>query len=272
MILVDKDIKKRIAQKELIIEGYQEQNVNGVSYDLTADCVYDADGKEHGVFELHPGDIVFVKTREKLNIPQDILGRIAEKNSRMRQGLIVSGPHYQPGHTTYAFLRVQNVSENTIELSRGMKIAQIMFEQLSGIPDVPYSMQQNASFQNEETYVGLGNYREEYERQTKRKVEQAKEDIESVSQRIYGNVLTIMGVLVAVFSLLTINYQAFTCASIDAKYIIAMNLTLALCIVVMMGIILLFVNKAQSRRIQWIYIAVLVVLAVATIVMSFCIV
>jgi deoxycytidine triphosphate deaminase len=171
MILVDKDIKKRIAQKELIIEGYQEQNVNGASYELTVDCVYDANGKGNGVFKLHPGDIVFVKTQEKLNIPQDILGRIAEKNSRMRQGLIVAGPHYQPGHITYAFLRVQNVSENTIELSRGMKIAQIMFEQLSGIPDMPYNKQQNASFQNEETYVGLGNYREEYERQTMRKVE-----------------------------------------------------------------------------------------------------
>lgn len=267
MILVDKDIKERVANRELIISGYQEQCLTGVTYELSMDVAYDAKGEEHRVLELYPGEIVFVKTQEKLSIPIDILGRIAEKNSRMRQGLKVDGPHYQPGHVTYAFLRVQNISENVIELSRGMKIAQIIFEQLTQEPEMPYNKQSNASFQDEIQYVGLGNYREEYERQTKKKVDLVKEDIESMSQRIYGNVLTIMGVLVAIFSLLTINYQAFTCASIDAKYIIAMNLTLALCIVVMMGIILLFVNKARSKKIQWIYIIVLIVLAVVTIAM-----
>lgn len=265
MILVDKDIRERVSNKQLIIFGFEESHLNGVSYDLTMDVACDDKGIEHPVFELHPGETVFVKTLEKLSIPLDILGRIAEKNSRMRQGLRVEGPHYQPGHTTYAFLRVQNISENIIELSRGMTIAQIMFEQLSQEPDMPYSKQSGASFQDEVQYVGLGNYKEEYENQTRKHVEQAKEDIESMSQKIYGNVLTIMGVLVAIFSLLTINYQAFTNAAVDAKYIVAMNLTLALCIVVMMGIILLFVNKANSKKIQWIYIAVLVVLALATI-------
>lgn len=94
------------------------------------------------------------------------MGRIAEKNSRMRQGLVVSGPHYQPGHVTYAFLRIQNISENTIVLHKGIKIAQIMFEQLSEIPDMPYDQQNSAAFQNEEQYRGLGNYRVEYEKQT----------------------------------------------------------------------------------------------------------
>ena len=272
MILVDSEIKERIANKQLIIYGFQEQNLSGISYDLTMDVTYDAEGMEHAMFELSPGETVFVKTQEKLSIPLDILGRIAEKNSRMRQGLRVDGPHYQPGHVTYAFLRVQNISENVIELSRGMKLAQIIFEQLSREPDMPYSKQQGASFQNESTYIGLGNYQKEYENQTKKQVDKAKEDIENMSQRIYGNVLTIMGVLVAIFSLLTINYQAFTNANIDAKYIVAMNLTLALCVVVMMGIILLFVNKAQSRKMQWIYIAVLIALVIATIVMSVCVI
>lgn len=270
MVLVDSDIKERVAQKQLIISGFDEQHLSGVSYDLTVDVAYDANGDEHKILELYPGDIVFVKTQEKLSIPLDILGRIAEKNSRMRQGLKVDGPHYQPGHVTYAFLRVQNISENVIELSRGMIIAQIIFEQLSKEPDVPYSKQEGASFQNESQYVGLGNYQEEYEQQTRKKVDKAKEDIENMSQRIYGNVLTIMGVLVAIFSLLTINYQAFTNAQISLKYIIAMNLTLALSIVVMMGIILLFINRAKSKKVQWIYIGVLVALVIATIIMCVC--
>lgn len=78
-----------------------------------------------------------------------------------------------------------------------------------------------------------------------------------------------MGIIVAIFSLLTINFQAFANAAIDFKYIISMNLTLALCIVLMMGIILIFINKAKSKGFLFVYGAVLVVLAIATIVLSF---
>lgn len=268
MILVDSDIKKYVEERQLILSGYTEENLNGVSYDLTVDLVCDKDGTEHRDYELMPGETIFVKSIEKLSIPNNILGRVAEKNSRMRQGLKVDGPHYQPGHVTYAFLRVQNISTHVIVLKNGMRIAQIIFEQLTQVPDVHYSVQTGASFQNEVQYKGLGNYKEEYEKQTKAHIEQTKEDIDSISQRIYANVLTIMGILVAIFALLTINYQAFTQSVIDMKYIVVMNLTLALCIVIMMGIILVFVNKAKNKWFLVSYIVILIALAIATILLA----
>lgn len=51
-------------------------------------------------YRLSPGEVVFIKTQEKLKLLEDILGRIAEKNSLMRLGLKVDGPHYQPGPIT----------------------------------------------------------------------------------------------------------------------------------------------------------------------------
>lgn len=269
MILVDKDIKKYVAERQLILTGYLEDNLNGMSYDLTMDVACDQAGNEHKKYELRPGETVFIKTHEKLSIPNNVLGQIAEKNSRMRQGLKVDGPHYQPGHVTYAFLRIQNISVNTITLESGMRVAQIIFEQLTQVPDMPYSTQRGASFQDEVQYRGLGNYKDEYERQTKKEVKQAKEDIEGMSQKIYANVLTLMGILVAVFALLSINYQAFTQAVIDSKYIIVMNLTLTLCIVVMMGLILVFINKAKNKKFLYMYIAILLTLASAVLVMCF---
>lgn len=268
MILVDKDIKELIAHNQLIVAGYDENNLNGMSYDLTVDYTLDENGKPHDTYELKPGETVFIRTQEKLNIPEEILGRVAEKNSRMRQGLVVNGPHYQPGHQTYAFLRVSNISKNTITLSKGSKIAQILFEQLTEKPDMPYSAQSGASFQNEEEYKGLGNYKQEYDRQTKREMEQAKEDIENVSQKIYANVLTLMGILVAVFSLISINYQAFTNAEINMPYILVMNLSMTLCIVVMLGLILIFINKAKNKKFLWAYIVILLVLAIAVVALS----
>lgn len=270
MILVDKEIRRRINNDELIITGYNDQNLNGVSYDLTIESIYDTESKGHDSYELAPGETVFVKTQEKLRIPNDILGRIAEKNSRMRQGLRVEGPHYQPGHETYAYLRIQNISVNYIDLNRGMKIAQIIFEELSDAPEKPYSEQESKSFQNEESYRGLGNYEEEYNKQMHKKLDKEKESIEDISHRIYANVLTLMGVMVAIFAMLTINYQAFVNANLTTSYIVVMNLTMALCIVVMMGIILIFVNKAKNKKFLIAYIAALVVLAIAVIVMAIC--
>ena len=72
MILVDKDIKEYVARKELIISGYNETNINGVSYDLTMDVAYNSDGEENRIYELAPGEVVFIKTQEKISIPNNI--------------------------------------------------------------------------------------------------------------------------------------------------------------------------------------------------------
>ena len=73
-----------------------------------------------------------------------------------------------------------------------------------------------------------------------------------------------MGVLVAIFSLITINYQAFISSVLTTQHIVVMNLPLALCIVIMMGIILIFVNHAKNKKFLFIYIIILVVLVIAT--------
>ncbi len=58
-------------------------------------------------------------------------------------------PFLSAGACYICFLRVQNLSSSVIELSRGSKIAQIMFEQLTEVPEVTYDKQVNASYQNE---------------------------------------------------------------------------------------------------------------------------
>lgn len=169
MILVDKHIKEYVEKNELIISGYNENHINSMSYDLTIDYIILNEQTHVQTYELQPGDIVYIKTTEQLKFPTNITGRIAEKNSRMRQGLKVDGPQYQPGHTTFGFLRVQNLSTKILELRSGMAIAQIIFEQLKDSPLVPYSEQPGASYNMEMEYRGLGNYKAEYEKQTKEK-------------------------------------------------------------------------------------------------------
>ena len=114
-------------------------------------------------------------------------------------------------------------------------------------------------------HVHGSSHKKEYEQQTKQEIQEAKEDIENVSQKIYANVLTLMGVLVAVFSLISINYQAFTNAEITMPYILVMNLSMTLCVVIMLGLILIFINNAKNKKFIGIYVAALLVLVIAVI-------
>lgn len=158
MILVDKNIKELVKQDKLITKGYKEENVNSISYDLTIDTIINKEENEMEQYELNPQEYCFIKTIEKLEIPENIMGRIADKNSLIRLGLDVSKINYFPGHITYAFLRVYNISNQPITLKKDFKIAQIIFEELKEIPEITYDKQKGASFNQEEKYVGVGSY------------------------------------------------------------------------------------------------------------------
>lgn len=272
MFLVDKNITKRVIQDNLISENFNQDNVNCVSYDLTVDKVILNNKNKKNSYVIKPNETVFVKTKEKINMPYDLVGIVTEKNSRMRQGLKIDAPRYQPGHSTFIFLRVQNISNQLISIEENTKIAQIMFGVLTEEPDITYDKQINASYNDEQEYVGFGNYESEYSKQiidVDDTIEKAKEDIDSMSHKIYSNVLALMGIIVAIFSLITINYNAATKAVFDFKFVIAMNLSLAFCIVLMMGLIFIFLNTKKHKALWIIYLIVFILLALAVI--SFCV-
>jgi len=258
MILTDKDILALVSENKLIVEGFKKEHLKGIAYELTIAGVVCSDGKLAASYDIKPGEIVYIKSNEKISVPKNLVGKIIERNSLMRQGLKVDGPCYIPGHETFCFLRVQNLTQSNFTLTKDFAVAQIMFEQLSGEPEQTYDKQNNASFRDETDYRGLSRYAGEYEKLTKR-LESAKEDLDSIKEKIYTNVLTLMGVIVAVFSLLTVDIKLIS-EKTDIKSIVTANLSLAVSISVLMGIILIFLNKAKNKLFLGAYIIILVTL------------
>ena len=161
MLCVDKDIKK---MADSVISPFDLSNVGCISYDLSIDGFVGEGGNlVYDEYVLRPNEMVMVKTKETLRVPGDLAGIIGEKNSRMRQGLFVSGPRYFPGHKTAVYLRVVNLSPVVIKLNSGEKIAQIFFEKLTGVPETPYNKDSTASFNDESQYAGFGRYKSLYE-------------------------------------------------------------------------------------------------------------
>lgn len=245
MVLVDKEIKARAS--EIFLENcYEEQNVTAISYDLHIRKII-AGENTVDAYDLRPNEFIYVETVEKIKMPLDLMGVIGEKNSRMRQGLNVAGPHYYPGHQTRIFLRVQNISSCNIKIKESDSIAQLFFEKLDQIPEKPYNQQINASFNDEDVYRGFGRYKDEYEERMNIVVERANEQIEDKINNIYANILTIMGIFVSIFSLITVNFTNVN-NNMTLGYIIPINISLGIVISLFIGLILIFLNKLNSKK------------------------
>lgn len=201
MILVDEDLSDLIANKGLIQEGtFDPDCITNIGYDLRTYAFYDDTG-EHTSKDLSPGESVMVSTEEIINMPVDLAAIVRDRNSRIRQGLSVAAPVYQPGHKTRVFFRLTNISADEIKLSTDDSYAMIIFERLSHAAANPY----NGAFKDEiGSYTGLSSYKKAYEKQIKQ-LEKKEEDVREIEKSIYGNVLAILAVFVAIFSLISTN-------------------------------------------------------------------
>lgn len=256
MIIVDKEIKRRAG--EIFLNDYDDKNVNAVSYDLHIEGIIINDKLENS-YSIRPNEIVFVKMLERISMPGDLMGRIAQKNSRIRQGLAVEGPHYFPGHTTTIFLRVHNLTGDNIRIRKGDSIAQIMFEQLAEVPAKPYDRQVDAAFNDETEYTGMARYADEYTDRIE-KIKETEQELETRVNSIYGNVLTFMGIFVAIFSFIIVNFSGLRAEQLTKEFILTMNLSLGIVITLFMGLLLIFLNKAKNKVVIGVYCGVLVAL------------
>ncbi len=264
MVLADNEVRKLVSEGKLVTENFKDESLKGIAYELTIDSVINDDGKECASLELDPGQTVYVKSAETIAIPDNLCGKVIQRNSVMRAGLSVDAPVYIPGHTTKAFLRVQNISGKVFALHKGFHVAQIMFEELSSVPSQTYDKQVGASFTDETQYKGLGRYTGEYSKLMK-DLKDERENLDSLTERIYGNVLTLMGILVAVFSFITVDFNLLAKSAESIKSVVVVNLSLALSISVLMGIVLFFVNgHRKGKRTGVAYFVLIILLAAAT--------
>ncbi|WP_169173257.1 dCTP deaminase domain-containing protein [Bifidobacterium oedipodis] len=188
--------------------------------------------------ELNPGDSVFVASKEVLNLPSDMTAQVLLRNSRIRQGLSLDAPLYFPGHHTRVFYRVTNVSADSIALDAGRGIAQLVFEPVAGAVDAPYE----GAFSDELDYRGLGRYQNVYAADMHRIADKA-EEIKGIEKRMYGNVLALMAIFAAIFTLVNVNVQT---AGWELAKIITMNLATVGSFAFLVGLITV-VLKPQER-------------------------
>jgi deoxycytidine triphosphate deaminase len=197
MYLVDSQIKE-LADKGKI-KNISKDEIDSVSFDLHISNIISNEDMEI-TKELSPGETVIVECEEIIELDNDLVAIVIQKNSRLRSGLVINAPVYRPGHNTKIYISVTNASAKIIEIVSGQSIAAMMIEKLETTPDKPYS----GTFQNEIQYKGLGNYKDLWEKHFK-KANDKYESVKELEKGIYGTVITLMTIFIAIFSL--INFE-----------------------------------------------------------------
>jgi dCTP deaminase len=91
--------------------------------------------------ELKPRAMILGKTVEKIELPPNIAGRLEGRSSFARLGLAihVTSSFIQPGSRNHQILEIVNLSKQDILIKAGMRVSQVIFEELKSNTSKPYS-------------------------------------------------------------------------------------------------------------------------------------
>ncbi len=242
MIIYD---KKLFTMGADIIHPYDADKVVNIGYDLSTEKYTVGDNKDTDNIRLMPHQSAFVMCKEAIELPKNVCAKVILRNSRIRQGLSLDAPMYQPGHKTKVFFRITNLSDKEINLDIRDEFATIVFEELEEDVEKPYT----GTFQNEFNYNGMGDYSSVYSRELE-DIEKKINGVKEVEKHIYGNVLAIMAIFVGVFSLINLNVTMAQ-QSLNTKFLLVLNISMVGAVAALMAIVDAIVNDSK-KKLLWI--------------------
>jgi dCTP deaminase len=132
MILSAQSIRKR----EIFSPFCERTKSNGMTYGL-GPAGYDVRIAER--VRLYPGECRLASTLEHFRMPNDVLGKVADKSTWARQFLAVQNTIIEPGWRGHLTLELSNHGPATIDIEEGSPIAQIILTLLDEPTQQPYA-------------------------------------------------------------------------------------------------------------------------------------
>lgn len=162
MALSDVDIRACLKQKLIRIEPLHPSQIGPASVDLTlSDEWYSFkkrflgktvdlsrtpfteafDVKRAQRMTLAPGQLCLGKTVEKITLAPGMIGKLEGRSRYARMGLIIhiTAALVQPGSANHQVLEIVNLAPFPVVLRAGMRISQILFEEMKTPTSRPYA-------------------------------------------------------------------------------------------------------------------------------------
>ncbi|QLD90192.1 dCTP deaminase [Natronomonas salina] len=177
MILSDADIRRRLTDGDLVVEPLDdpELQIQPASIDLrlgreflefqrtNIPCIHpnseqevdeyvDETYVEEGDdFILHPGDFVLGTTKERVEIPNDIIAHVEGRSSLGRLAVVVHATAglCDPGYEGQITLELSNLGTAPVALTPEMRISQLTFTELKSPAERPYGAERGSKYQGQ---------------------------------------------------------------------------------------------------------------------------
>jgi dCTP deaminase len=177
MILSDADILRRLEEGDLVVEPLDdpELQVQPASVDLRLgreflefrrtnipyihpndereidEYVSERIVEEGEEFILHPGDFVLGTTRERVEIPADLIAHVEGRSSLGRLAIVVHSTAglCDPGYRGQITLELSNLGTAPVALTPGMRVSQLTFTELSSPAERPYGSERGSKYQDQ---------------------------------------------------------------------------------------------------------------------------
>ncbi|WP_256392339.1 dCTP deaminase [Natronoarchaeum rubrum] len=177
MILSDADILRRLEDGDLVVEPLDDPDIQiqPASVDLrlgreflefqrtNIPCIHPDSSQEvdeyvsetvvdeGGEFILHPGDFVLGTTKERVEIPNDLIAHVEGRSSLGRLAIVVHATAglCDPGYKGQITLELSNLGAAPVALAPDMRISQLTFTELSTPAERPYGAERGSKYQDQ---------------------------------------------------------------------------------------------------------------------------
>jgi dCTP deaminase len=177
MILSDTDLLERLGEGDLVVDPIDDLDtqVQPASIDMrlgseflefqrtNIPCIhpnradevdeyvretYVEEGEE---FILHPGDFVLGTTKERVEIPPDLVATVEGRSSFGRLAVVVhaTAGFIDPGFNGQITLELSNLGAAPVALSPGMRVSQLVFTELKSPSTRPYGSERGSKYQDQ---------------------------------------------------------------------------------------------------------------------------
>src|SRR5713226_1448421 len=147
MILTHDQIIQAYKNHDILIEPFDEQQIQAASYDLR---VGDKGGttsskkvtsiKEQDYLTLEPGDFAIVTVFEELRLGAQYAARFGLRSKHARKGLIATtGPQIDPGYHGRLIIGLTNLAPKSVTVSHGDHLLSVEFHKLAESTTKPYT-------------------------------------------------------------------------------------------------------------------------------------
>lgn len=101
---------------------------------------------------LHAGEFVLGTTKERLEVPRDLIAHVNGRSSLGRIAIVVHATAgvVDPGYHGQITLELSNLGTTPVALTPDMRIAQLTFTKLQTPAERPYGKERGSKYQNQE--------------------------------------------------------------------------------------------------------------------------